>query len=59
MKQRFKANGYNEFGDGYFYKFKYIILQILPKKISDKEVVDIEAQYKTRYLTREFGWNDN
>lgn len=50
---------YNEFGDEYFYKFKYIILQILPKKISDKEVIDIEAQYKTRYLTREFGWNDN
>ena len=50
---------YNEYGEEYFSKFKYIVLHILPMKISDKEIIDIETKYKNRYLTKEFGWNDN
>ena len=50
---------YNEKGEGYFEEFKYIILQILPMKISDKEIIEIESKYKERFLTREFGWNAN
>ncbi len=46
-------------GEAYFHKFKYIILQILPFKVSDKEIIEIEAKYKNRFLTREFGWNAN
>lgn len=50
---------YDEYGEKYFDAFKYIILHILPMKISDKEIIDIETKYKNRYLTKEFGWNDN
>lgn len=50
---------YEEKGEEYFRKFKYLILQILPTKISDKEIIEIEAKYKNRFLTREFGWNAN
>jgi len=50
---------YDENGEEYFYKFKYIILQILPMRMSDKEVIEMESKYKNRYLTREFGLNDN
>ena len=50
---------YDQYGEEYFYKFKYIILQILPMRMSDKEVIEMESKYKNRYLTREFGLNDN
>lgn len=50
---------YNNYGEEYFKKFKYTILQILPKTISDKEVIEIESKYKKRFMTREFGLNDN
>ncbi|MBR3043283.1 MAG: GIY-YIG nuclease family protein [Oscillospiraceae bacterium] len=50
---------YLDHGEEYFLKFKYIILQILPFKISDKEIIEIEAKYKNRFLTREFGLNSN
>lgn len=50
---------YNEHGPEYFQKFKYIILQILPMKISDKEIIEMESKFKNRYLTKEFGLNDN
>lgn len=50
---------YDQYGEEYFYKFKYIILQILPMRMSDKEVIEIEAKYKNRFLTREFGLNAN
>ena len=45
--------------EDYFYKFKYIILQILPMRMSDKEVIEMESKYKNRFLTREFGLNAN
>lgn len=50
---------YEKNGEEYFHKFKYLILQILATKISDKEVIEIEAKYKKRFLTREFGLNAN
>ena len=50
---------YNENGEEYFNKFKYLILQILPVKTSDQEVLNIETKYKKRFLTREFGLNMN
>lgn len=54
LKELYKKNG-----EKYFHKFKYLILQILATKISDKEVIEIEAKYKKRFLTREFGLNEN
>ena len=54
MKELYEKNG-----EKYFHKFKYLILQILATKIADKEVIEIEAKYKKRFLTREFGLNAN
>ena len=50
---------YDEHGEKYFEKFRYSILQILSMKVSDKEVIDRENYYKSRFLTREFGLNKN
>lgn len=50
---------FNEYGKEYFRKFKYIILQILPMRISDKEIIDVETRYKNRFLTKEYGLNKN
>lgn len=50
---------YKEHGKEYFENFKYIILQIYPMKISDKEIIEEEGRYKKRFLTREFGLNSN
>lgn len=50
---------YKNENEKYFYKFKYIILQILPMRMSDKEVIEMESKYKNRFLTREFGLNAN
>ena len=54
LRELFDVNG-----PEYFEKFKYIILQILPLKISTKEIEKIETRYKNRYLTRLCGLNDN
>lgn len=50
---------YETEGEKYFKKFKYIILQTLPRRMSDTEIIGIEAMYKNRFLTKEFGLNDN
>ena len=50
---------YELFGEKYFEKFKYIILQILPMKTADRDIIDIESKFKARFLTKEFGLNDN
>lgn len=50
---------YEENGEDYFKKFKYIILQIFPKAVSDKEIIRAESRFKDRFLTREFGLNNN
>ncbi len=54
LKELFEENG-----PEYFQKFKYIILQIFPKTISDKEIIEAESRYKNRFMTREFGLNIN
>lgn len=50
---------YDKQGEEYFYKFKYLILHILPKKTSMKEIIEVESRYKQRFMTREFGLNAN
>ena len=50
---------YEIHGNEYFNSFKYIILQIFPKSISDREIIDAESRYKNRFMTREFGLNKN
>lgn len=40
-------------------KFQYSVLQILPKNLSEEEVVDVEKLWKDKLHTREFGLNDN
>ena len=50
---------FNKNGIEYFEKFKFIILQILPLKMSDREIVDIETKYKNKFLTKVFGLNKN
>jgi len=50
---------YSENGEKYFHKFKYIILQIVLTKMSDKEIIELETKYKSRFMTREFGLNAN
>lgn len=54
LVELFKKNG-----PEYFNKFRYIILQILPLKISTKEIEKIETKYKNRYLTKICGLNRN
>lgn len=39
--------------------FQFSILQILPKNLSDEEVIKIESLYKDKLLTRQFGMNSN
>lgn len=39
--------------------FRFSILQVLPKAITDDGVIAIENRYKDKLLTREFGLNDN
>lgn len=39
--------------------FQFSILQVLPKAITDEEVINIEKLYKDKLLTRDFGLNDN
>lgn len=46
-------------GSEYFNRFKFIILRIFPKTISDKEIVQAESKFKNRFMTKEFGLNLN
>lgn len=39
--------------------FQFSILQILPKSITDEEVVQIENRYKSKLMTTTFGMNAN
>ncbi len=50
---------YEANGEKYFDKYKFIILQILPMKIPDRDVIDRETAYKKRFLTKDFGLNNN
>lgn len=40
-------------------KFQYSVLQILPKNLSEEEVIDVEKLWKDKLHTKEFGLNDN
>lgn len=39
--------------------FQFSILQILPKTLTDEDVIQIETLYKRKLLTKEFGMNRN
>ena len=39
--------------------FQFSILQVLPKTITDDEVIHFEGLYKDKLLTRKFGMNEN
>lgn len=42
-----------------YHSFQFSILQILPKTLSPKQVIDIEDLYKRKLLSKEFGMNAN
>ena len=42
-----------------YQNFQFSILQILPKTLTDDEVIQIESLYKRKLLSKEFGLNDN
>ena len=39
--------------------FQFSILQILPKNLSDEQVVQTESLWKKKLLSLQFGMNDN
>ena len=39
--------------------FQFSILQILPKTVTDEEVIRIESLWKSKLLSIKFGMNDN
>lgn len=38
---------------------QFSILQILPKTLTDDEVIQLENQWKKKLCTKKFGWNEN
>lgn len=42
-----------------YHAFQFSILQILPKTITDEEVIKIESKWKEKLLSIKFGMNDN
>ena len=42
-----------------YHHFQFSILQILPKTVTDDEVIRTESLYKKKLLTIPFGMNDN
>lgn len=42
-----------------YHNFQFSILQILPKTITDEEVIHVESLYKKKLLSIPFGMNDN
>lgn len=42
-----------------YQNFQFSILQILPKTLTDDEVIQYESLYKRKLLSREFGLNEN
>ncbi len=39
--------------------FQFSVLQILPKAITDEEIINIESMWKNKLQTRKFGMNEN
>ena len=58
QSQERKTGKYSE-KNKHFQGFKYIILQIVLTKKSDKEIVELEAKHKNIFMTRIFGLNSN
>ena len=42
-----------------YHAFQFSILQILPKTVTDDEIVHIENRWKDKLLSKKFGMNDN
>lgn len=42
-----------------YHAFQFSILQILPKTMTDEEIIAIESRWKKKLLTIQFGMNDN
>lgn len=42
-----------------YHAFQFSILQILPKTVTDDEIVHIETRWKDKLLSKQFGMNDN
>ncbi len=42
-----------------FHAFQFSILQVLPKTLSDEQVINIENLWKDKLLTRKYGMNGN
>lgn len=40
-------------------EFQFSILQILPKNLTNDEIIKIESLYKKKLMSKEFGMNDN
>lgn len=49
----------DEKGMDYARHFSWIVLETLPLRITDKEVIARENVYKEKFLTRIFGYNNN
>lgn len=49
----------SEKGSSYASNFSWIVLETLSLKITPKEAVKRESLYKDKFLTRQFGYNDN
>lgn len=42
-----------------YHDFQFSVLQILPKTLTNDEVIEIESLWKSKLLSKEFGMNDN
>lgn len=52
--------GLVELGSEYMFKnFKMCILERCPDTMSDEEIIERESLYKDKYMTRQFGYNNN
>lgn len=42
-----------------YHAFQFSILQVLPKTVTDEEIVRIETRWKDKLMSKQFGMNDN
>ena len=42
-----------------YHAFQFSILQVLPKSVTDEEVIRTESRWKEKLLSKKFGMNDN
>ncbi len=41
------------------HNLQFSVLQILPKSLTDEEVIQMESLWKKKLCTKQFGWNEN